>query len=437
MRSPSERRVVVTGIGLLTPLGVGVQATWDQLIAAAGAVAPIQAYDASSLQTRLGAEITGLRARDFVDRRALRTMTRYDMLAAVAAALAVRDSGLEPADDPEGRFALFTASGKEISEPEHFEDVAVAVRDPEGNVDMRRFGELAFEQVAPLFYIEGLQGASLFFVSAAFSLRGANTFFAGGAEAGMTAVGRGYRAIRRGEADRAIVGGADAPVCWWNMSKIDSLGITTRRNELGAGACAPYDRERDGAVMGEGAAFLVLEEHQAASGRGARIYAELTGFGSTADVEHVITPDPTGQPLAEAIARALGEAGEPAEKVGYVATHGSGTVLGDASEGRALRQALSGAGAQGPVASSVKAAVGHLGAAAGVTNAAIAALSIARGQIPPTLNLQTVDPACSGIDWVVDRARTAPVDVALALARGLEGQNVALALRAMNQEERS
>jgi 3-oxoacyl-[acyl-carrier-protein] synthase II len=429
-----SRRVAITGIGLLTPLGVGVQDTWDELIAAHSAVGPIQGYDASSLLTRLGAEITELKPRDYVDRRALRTMTRYDMLATVAGVLAMRDSGLEIQDDPDGRFALFTASGKEISEPEHFQDVAVAVRDAEGAVDMRKFGELAFQQVHPLFYIEGLQGASLFYLSDAFPLRGPNTFFAGGPEAGLTAVGRAYRAIRRGEADAALAGGADSPVCWWNMAKIDSLGLTTRRNELAAGACRPYDVGRDGTVMGEGGAFLVLEEHDAALARGAHVYAEVTGFGSAADVEHLLRPDPAGRPLAGAIERSLREAGTEPEAIDYVAGSGSGSPCGDASEGSALRAVFGGNGAS-PAGSSVTAAIGNLGAAAGAANAALAALAIDRQTMPPTLNLENLDPACSGIDWIADRAREAPVREALALARGLEGQNVALSLRAVSKEE--
>jgi 3-oxoacyl-[acyl-carrier-protein] synthase II len=425
-----SRRVLVTGIGLLTPLGVGAQDTWQALLDARTAVGPIKSYDASSLATQLGAEVTGLKPRDYVDRRALRTMTRYDMLATVAGVLAMRDAAVELEDDPEGRFALFTASGKEISEPEHFADVAVAVRDSDGGVDMQKFGKLAFEQVHPLFYIEGLQGASLFYLSDAYPLRGPNTFFAGGAETGLTAIGRAFRAIRRGEADIALAGGADAPVCWWNMSKIDSFGITTRRNHLSAGACQPYDRDRDGTVMGEGAAFVVLEEYEAARARGARVYAEVTGFASTSDVAHLITPDPEGRPLAAAIERALQEAGSRPEQVDYIAGHGSGTRQGDASEGTALR-AVFGEDGAAPSVSSVKPATGHLGAAAGAANVAIAALTIDRQAMPPTLNLKNPDPACSGIDWIADHAREAPVREALALARGLEGQNVALALRAV------
>jgi 3-oxoacyl-[acyl-carrier-protein] synthase II len=428
--SAAHRHVVITGIGLLTPLGVGAADTWEGLLAGDSAVGPIGSYDASSLRSQVGAELPAFRPRDYVDRRALRTMTRYDMLASVGAAMAMTDGGHEHAiEDPEGRFGLFTASGKEISEPEHFKDVAVAVRDDDGHVDMRRFGELAATQVHPLFYIEGLQAASLFYVSDAFALRGPNTFFAGSAEAGLFAVGRAFRAVRRGEADAVLAGGADTPVCWWNMAKMDGLGLTSSRGE-----CRPYDARRDGTVMGEGAAFVLVEEYATAQARGARMYAEVTGFGSGADVAHGITPDPAGRPLASAIGRALRDAGSAPERVDYVAAHGSGTRQGDASEAAALRAAFgvgNGGGADGgPGVSSVKAAIGHLGAAAGATNAALAALAIAEGAIPPSLNLETVDPDCAGVGWVTGEARRAPVREAVAVARGLEGQNVALVLRA-------
>jgi 3-oxoacyl-[acyl-carrier-protein] synthase II len=263
-------------------------------------------------------------------------------------------------------------------------------------------------------------------------MRGPNTFFAGGPEAGLTAIGRAYRAIRRGEADAVLAGGADAPVCWWNMSKIDALELTTGRNQLRAGACQPYDAQRDGTVMGEGGAFLVLEEYEAAVARGATLYAEVTGFGCASDVDRLLTPDPSGRPLARAIARALNEAGAAPAEVDYVAGNGTGSQCGDASEGSALLTAFGpGADGNGPAVSSVTAATGHLGAGLGALNAAVAALALHRGAMPPTLNLTTPDPACAGIDLITGAAREAAVREAVALARGLEGQNIALALRAI------
>jgi 3-oxoacyl-[acyl-carrier-protein] synthase II len=428
--SAAGRRVAITGLGLVTPLGVGTEETWRGLVEARSAVGPISSYDASSLRTQLGAEIPDLDPKQFVNRRSLRTMTRYDMLATVAATIAMQDSGLELGEDPDGRAALFTASGKEISKPEHFEEIAVAVRDDNGLVDMRQFGEMASSGVHPLFFIEGLQGASLFYISEAYTLRGPNTYFSGTAESGLTAIARAGASIRRGEADVALAGAADAPVCWWNMAKIDSLCLTTASNALGAGACRPYDSERDGTVMGEGGAFVVLEELDAAQRRGARIYAELSGSGSATDVQRLLTPEPEGRPLAHAICAALRAAGETAQDVDYIAAHGSGTRRGDASEGQALR-AVFGAADGGPMVSSVKPATGHLGAGAGALNLAVAALAVHHRQAPPTLNLASPDPRCGEADWIAGAAREAPVRNALALARGLEGQNVALAVRAV------
>lgn len=430
----TERRVAITGIGLLTPLGVGTEETWQGLLEARSAVGPMQTYDASSLKTQLGAEIVDLDPKQFVNRRSLRTMTRYDMLAAVAAAMAVKDSGWELGEegDPDGRAALFTAGGKEISKPEHFEEIAVTVRDAEGHVDMRQFGTVASSSVHPLFFIEGLQGASLFYVSEAYGLKGPNTYFAGTAEAGLTAIARAAASIRHGESDVAVAGGADAPVSWWNMAKIDSLGVTTRSNELRAAACRPFGSARDGSVMGEGGSFVVLEEVGAARRRNARIYAELTGSGAATDVEHLLTPDPQGGALAHALRAALRGAGASAEDIDYVAAHGSGTRLGDASEAAALRtvfgESNGNAGAT-PLVSSVKPATGHLGAGAGALNLAVAALAVHHGQVPPTLNLTTPGQDCEGIHLVGGEARETPIQQAVAVARGLEGQNVALAVR--------
>ncbi|MBV9193798.1 MAG: beta-ketoacyl-[acyl-carrier-protein] synthase family protein [Solirubrobacterales bacterium] len=421
------RRVAITGVGLCTPLGIGTEATWEGLVGARSAVGEISSYDPSTLHTQLGAEIGEFKPRDYVEhRRSLRTMTRHDVLTLVAAVLAMQDAMLEPADDVDGRAAAFAAGGKETSVPDELTDVALEARDEDGVVDTARFGEIAMRGVPPLFFLQGLQGAALHYLSEAFSMRGSNTYFAGTAEAGLHAIGRGYRAVRRGEADLALAGGGDAPVNWWNMAKIDALGMTTRRNDLGAAACRPFDRDRDGTVLGEGGAFLVLEELEAARARGAHVYGEIVGYGAASDVGRYVTPDPQGRPIVQAMRAALREAGASPDDVAYVATHGSGTRLGDASEAAALRTLSNGAA---PLASSVKPATGHLMAAAGALNAAVVALAADRGQLPPTLNLEAVDTGCDGIEWVTGATHEARVPLGLALARGVEGQVVALAMR--------
>jgi 3-oxoacyl-[acyl-carrier-protein] synthase II len=431
------RRVAITGIGLCTPVGVGTDETWSGLVEGRSGVGEIEGYDPRSLETRIGAEVRGLKPRDYVEnRRSLRTMTQHDILAMVAAKIAIDDSGVDLGDDPEGRNALFTAGNKQVSDPDYFADASVEARDGDGVADMRRFGELAFGSVHPLFFIEGIQGASLFYISEAWGLRGANTYFSGTAEAGLLAIARGYRAVRRGEADLALCGGADSPVFWWHMAAWDTLGVLTRRNDLGAAACAPYDRDRDGTVMGEGGAFLLLEGLEAAQERGAHVYAEVAGTGAANDPrqvgrsdspDEILVPDPSGRPMAAAIERALSAAGVAADAVDYVVTHGAGTKHGDAADAAGMRTAF---GEDGPPASSIKPATGHLVGGAGALNAAVAALAIARGAMPPTLNLKNVDQTCEGVDWIAENAREGSVRQALALARGLEGQNVALALRA-------
>ena len=422
-------RVVITGIGLVTSLGIGVEPTWRGLIEGRSGIRPIRSYDTSSLRTKLGGEIDGFQPEQFVtQRRNLRMMTRNDQLALAGATLAVRDSGLELGAQNE-RAALFVGSNKEVSNPTALLEGILLARREDGSVDFGRIGEVAKSTFPPLFYVEGLQAASLFYISQAFGLMGANTYFAGTAESGAVAVGRAFRAIRRGEANAAIAGAFDDAISWWSMTKFDPLGLMTHRNDLGAAACRPFDRRRSGTVMGEGAALLLLEEYEAAAKRGARMYAEIVGFGSGYDAYKVLTPHPEGRGLAHAIRAALREAATAPEAIGYVAAHGSGTRLGDPSEARALRTAFGGA-ADRLVASSVKPATGHLMAAAGALNAAVAALAIHHGVVPPTLNLEQPDPVCN-LDWVPNQAREVRVEQALALARGWEGQNVALALRAI------
>jgi 3-oxoacyl-[acyl-carrier-protein] synthase II len=422
------RRVAVTGVGLCTPVGHDTESTWSALVEGRSAVGPIAGFDASSLRTQIGAEVRDLEPRDYVaNRRSLRTMTRHDIYAMVAAKGAIEDSGLDLGDDLEGRNALFTAGDKQVSDPDAFAESSVAARDASGKADIRRFGELAFSSVHPLFFLEGIQGASLFYVSEQWGLRGPNTYFSGTAEAGLFAVARGYRAVRRGEADVALCGASDSPIFWWHMAAWDSYGVLTGRNELGAAACAPYDRDRDGTVMGEGGAFLLLEDLEAAQARGAKVYAEVVGWGTAFDSGYLSSPDSSGRAVTTSVERALREAGVTGDGVGYVAAHGDGTKDADASEAAGLRHAF---GDDNLLASSVKPATGNLVGAAGALNAAVAALAIARRTLPPTLNLENLDPACAGIDWIAKEAREAEVKVAVALARGLEGQNVALALRA-------
>ncbi|KLL12383.1 MULTISPECIES: beta-ketoacyl synthase [Protofrankia] len=426
MSGQHARKVVITGIGLLTALGEGVQDTWDGILAGRGGVAPLRGYDPSSLRTQLGAQLVDFDPRRYVSRRTLRKMTPNDEIAMVGAVLALRDAGLEDQRPFGERAGLFVGGNKELSRPEGVVAGALAARADDGRADYHRLGRVASSTLTPLFYVEGLQAASLFYISEAYGFLGPNAYFAGTAEAGASAVGRAARAVRRGEADLALAGGFDDPTSWWSMSKMDGLGVLSSRNELGAAACRPYDRTRSGSVFGDGAAFLVLEEREAALARGARCYAEIRGVGAGNDGGMVVTPDPNGRGLVRAITAALRDADMPAEDVSYIASHGCATTLGDLSETQAIRRSLA-AHADSVWASSVKPQTGHLVAGAGALNAAIAALALDAGVAPATANLDDPDPGCD-LDWIPGQPREARLTGALALARGLAGQQVALAL---------
>jgi len=418
------RRVAVTGIGLVTALGVGTDETWRRLLAGESGIGAIESYDASSLSTQQAGEVTDFDAEQFANRKTLRSMTRNDQLALAGASLAVADSSFEFDEEVSPRAGLFVGSNKEISNPMHILEASLVARNEDGSVDIRRLGAEASSAFYPLFYVEGLQAASIFYISHAFGLRGANTYFAGTAEAGASAIGRGFRAVRRGEVDVVIAGGFDDASSWWSTTKLEPFGVLT------SSECRPYDLRRSGTVLGEGSAFVVLEELGAAQKRGARVYAEIVGFGNAADTYKLITPDPAGRALGRAIRSALAEGEVAAEDVQYVAAEGTGTKLGDASEASALRSVF-GDNAAGPVASSVKPATGNLVGGSGALNVVLALLAIANKAVPPTLNLERPDPACNGLDWVPGEARELPVDHAVALARGLEGQNVAVLARAV------
>lgn len=416
------RQVAITGIGLVTALGEGADATFDALVAGRTGIRRLSTFDPADLRTQLGAELDGFDPRAWADRRALRLMTREDQLAMAGAALAVADAGIElPGGDPT-RAGLFLGGNKEVSDPDKVAEAVLSARDADGTATMERFAEKGIQQFFPLFYVEGLQDAALFHLSSAHGLKGPNCYFHGTADAGATAIGRAFRAVRRGEADIAIAGGFDAPVWWWPMARMDTLGVLSDRNDEGPAAFRPYDRRRSGSILGEGAAFVVLEPLEAARARGATPRALLSGFGGGHDAWGLLTPHPEGRGLQTAIRRALRDAGR--DRVDYIATHGCATPLGDASETAALR-AVFGADAERIPSSSVKPAIGHLVAAAGAANVAVAALAVQRGVLPPTLNLTDPDPRCA-LDHVPLEAREAPVGSAMALARGLEGQNVAV-----------
>ncbi|MER7720009.1 beta-ketoacyl-[acyl-carrier-protein] synthase family protein [Streptomyces flaveolus] len=424
--SDDRRRVMVTGIGLMTAIGQGAAPTWHNLLAGRTGIAPLRSYDPTPLRTRIGAEIHDFDPTQWAGRRTLRMLCRSDQLALAGATLALRDAGLDHDGDHGHRTGLFLGSNKEMPRMDELIDQLQAVRSPDGTPDLRKLGRTARSVVAPLFFVEGLQPAAAFHISEKFGIRGANAYFAGTADSGAMAIGRAMRTVRRGEADVVVAGGYDDATGWWAMSKMDGLGVLSPHTDRGAEAFRPFDRDRSGSVFGEGAALLVLEEREHALARGAHCYAEITGFGSGNDCVRPPSPQPRARGLAHAIGRALTDAGSAFPDGSYIAAHGCATVQGDASETVALHDAL-GTAAKSAQISSVKPQTGHLVGGAGALNAAVAALTLDSGIVPATQNLHHPAADCD-LDYVPLTPRETRPHNALALARGLEGQAVAIAL---------
>jgi 3-oxoacyl-[acyl-carrier-protein] synthase II len=392
------KRVVVTGIGLVTALGSGAGLVWNRLLEGASGVGELRGFDTSALRTRIGAQVPALEARLAPGHaRWLERMPRSDGQAFVAGLQALGDAGLEAGFTGSERAGLWIACSPELALSESL-------------------WELAAEQPLPASH--GLAKVS--------GVSGPGACFIGSAESGAGALAAAYRALAGGDVEMALAGGFDNPVSADAMAKWDALEVLSESNELGPAACRPFDRFRDGSVLGEGSVFLVLEEGERARRRDARAYAEMIGAGCTYDGFGLITPDPHGRRLEAAVESALGSARHASTPV-LAACHGSGTRLGDLTEARVLRR-IFGDQPEALLATSVKPATGHLLAAAGPLNVAILALALHHGVVPPTLNLRHPDPAC-GLSVAREPLAWAG-DHGVAIARGFGGENVVLGLRA-------
>ena len=416
--------VVITGIGAVTGLGHGAEQNWEALLEGRSAIAAIESFDASSLECRASAEVADLQSalKPLVDRRMLRNMIRNDRLAALGAVHAVRDAGLEGQLEQAG---LYLASAKEISEPDKVMDAVLLARDEDGSVDYEVMGTKGAADFYPLFYVEGLQAASLFYISKVLEMKGTNAYVSGAAEAGMSALGMGLRAIRRGEAEVVVVGGFDDATSWWNQSKYQDWGLL----QPGEDQPHPFAAEAGGTVLGEGSVFLVLESAGHAEARGARVYAGLEAVSSRQDSARVFTPRTDGDGLGRAVRAALSRAGRDGEQIAAVVAEGTGTADGDAREAQAIEEALDGAR---PAVTAVKGATGHTTAASGLLNVAVAAMALEAGRLPAIVGTAAEQAGDTGLDLVLGEARELPVDGpagALALAQGFQGQSGAAVLR--------
>ena len=408
-----SRRVVVTGVGLVTPLGNDVETTWQALRAGKSGVGPITAFDTTGYETRFAAQVRDFDVSQYLDRKTARHTDPFAQYAVAATQQALTDA----------EFRIDDANA---------DDVGVIIGSGIGGLHAcsDQF-QVLFERgpgrISPFFIAEFMANSAAGLVSILTGARGVTFATVSACATGANAIGEAAEIIKRGDAIAMLAGGAEACVTPITMAAFAATRATSRRNDDPARASRPFDATRDGFVVGEGAGMLLLEEETHAKSRGAHIYAELIGYGCTADAHHMVEPAPGGVGLARAIRRALAKGEIAAEQVDYINAHGTGTIYNDRSETQAIKSVF-GAHAYHLMVSSTKSMIGHTFGAAGAIEAIVTALSLDRGMVTPTINLTTPDPECD-LDYTPLTAREAPITVALSNSMGFGGHNTVLALR--------
>jgi len=406
----AQRRVVVTGLGAITPLGLTVRETWEALVEGRSGVGPITLFDASELPVRIAAEVKGFDPTNYVPPKEAKRMSRNAQFAVAAVKEALEDGGL-PIPLPEvGRIGIAIGTGVGgMREAEYWHAL---------------YREKGLRSLKPYTILTMLPNLVSFYVAHLFGGQGPSVVVSTACAAGTQAIGEAVRFIREGLADVVIAGGTEAAIFEMSVCGFYAMRALSTRNDEPERASRPFDAGRDGFVMGEGCAILVLEEMEHALARNARIYAEVLGYGACTDAHHIAAPQPEGE--AEAMKLALEDAGLTPDDVDYINAHGTATLIGDPIETQAIKLAFGERAYEVPI-SSTKSMTGHLLGAAGALEALIAVLTVYHGVIPPTINLETPDPQCD-LDYVPNRARQAEVKVALSNSFGLGGLNACLVI---------
>lgn len=408
-----DRRVVITGLGLITPFGIGKDVFWTSLTEGKSGVRPISHFDAEGYPTTIAAEVPEFNPLDFIERKESRHMDKFQQLAVAAASLALKDAGLEIKDDIADRTGVIVGSGIGGLETMETQHQTLVDKGP------RRVSPF----VIPMMITDLAAGH----ISIQFGARGPNYCTVSACASSSHAIGEAFESIKRGVTDIMITGGAEAPITPLGVASFCAARALSTRNDEPERASRPFDQERDGFVMAEGAGILVVEELSTAKARGARIYAEIIGYGATADAYHVTAPDPTGRGAMRAMDMAITEAGLEKSKIDYINAHGTSTEVGDVAETKAIKN-LFGDHAYNMLVSSTKSMTGHLLGAAGAIEIVASALAIDTGVIPPTINLDNPDPECD-LNYVPNKAERRNIDVALSNSFGFGGHNASLIIK--------
>ena len=399
--------MVVTGLGAVTPLGRHIDTTWRRLLEGEGACGPITAFATDDQPVRIACEVPDFDACEWADRRSVRRMDRFAQFALAAARMAEHDSGLDVlAERDRIGASIGTAQGGVAS-------LAACCE------------EVKSDRVHPSNVTAFMPNMAAAWISIELGMRGPLGAPCAACAASAMAIGEGYDAIRLGRADVMFCGGTEAGITPVAVAGFAAMRALSRRNDDPARASRPFDANRDGFVMAEGAAVLVLEEREHALARGATVHAELVGFGVSSDGFHITEPNPTGAGQARAVRAALADAGVEPESVDYVNAHASSTGIGDVVETAAIKLALGEEATRSVAVSSIKGATGHCLGAAGAVEAAVTVLAVRDDVVPPTINYSTADPVCD-LDYVPNHARRMPVRVAVSNSFGFGGHNAVL-----------
>jgi 3-oxoacyl-[acyl-carrier-protein] synthase II len=420
-----RRRVVITGIGCVTPLGVGVEPLWKNLVAGASAVGRTTIFDASKFPTKISAEVRGWTVADEgLDPAAWEHCGRHTRFAAGAATQAMADAGLPKglAADPT-RLGVYLGSGEGQQDFNAFTRMMMAAIEGE-TLDIAKFTKMGLETLHPLAEVEQEPNMPSGHLAGLFDAQGPNLNCLTACAASSQAIGEAVEIIRRGEADVMLSGGTHSMIHPFGVTGFNLLTALSTRNDEPQRASRPFDNDRDGFVLGEGAAMVVLEELEHAKRRGAKIHGEVVGYGSTADAYRITDTHPEGRGAAACISMALGDAGLGTTDIGYINAHGTSTSVNDRVETLAIKKVFGERAYRIPV-SSTKSMMGHLIAAAGATELIVCLLAIRDGLLPPTINYETPDPDCD-LDYVPNKVREGRVDHALSNSFGFGGQNIAL-----------
>jgi 3-oxoacyl-[acyl-carrier-protein] synthase II len=413
----AKRRVVITGMGAVTPVGLTVDESWSALVAGRSGVTEITLFDASHMPIRIAGEVKGFNAADYMDFKEARRMARCSQLALAAAVQSMADAGL----------------GDRVPEPQR---AGVIIGTGVGGLDVALLGwetlkNKGLRKVTPFMAAGCLANMPAHHVSLRFQCRAYNSTVVTACAAGTQAIGEGAEAIRRGAADLVLVGGAEGMIHEIMIAGFTVMRVLAADNEHPEQACKPFDARRDGFVTAEGSAMMVLERMDQALERGAHIYAEVAGYAANTDAFHVAAPDPDGAGAIRVMHSALQDAGVSPNEVDYINAHGPGTEVGDPVETKAIKTLFGERAYRIPI-SSTKSMVGHALGASGSIEAMACVKSITEGMIHPTINYQVPDPECD-LDYVPNQARRADVRITLSNSFGLGGQNACLVLRRMDE----